>query len=73
MAKHDLSKLSEEDLVGLNNDLENKRAEAVAGFKEDQLAIQDEISRRQRRRRLESLSSEEKAELVAMVNEEGDK
>lgn len=73
MAKRDLSKLSEEELVELNNELEDKRAEAVAEIKADQLEIQSEISRRQRRRRLESLSSEEKAELVAMVNEEGDK
>lgn len=73
MAKRDLSKLSEEELVELNNELEGKRADAVATIKEDQLEIQDELSRRQRRRRLESLSSEERAELVAMVDEEGDK
>jgi phage replication-related protein YjqB (UPF0714/DUF867 family) len=73
MAKRDLSKLSEEELVELNNELEGKRADAVTAIKEDQLEIQAEISRKQRRRRLENLSSEERAELVAMIDEEGDK
>lgn len=70
MAQKDLSKLSLEELESLNQELSNKRAEQETDIKNQQLAVQEEISKRQRRRRLETLTAEERAELVAMAEED---
>ena len=70
MAKKDLSKLSNEELEQLSFELSEQRAKADADIRAEQLEVQDEISKRARRRRLESLTAEERAELAAMAEED---
>jgi hypothetical protein len=64
--------MEEADLLDLNNQLTEKRAAAIEEIKADQLAVNEELSRRQLRRRLEGMSQEERAELVAMIKEDAD-
>mgnify|MGYP001002857364 CR=1 FL=1 len=66
----DLATASEEELRSELHRIGEAKAEAENGFRDQQLVIQDELSKRARRRRLESLTSEERAELVAMASEE---
>lgn len=52
MATKNLSNLKEAELVELQIDLSNKRADAAQGIKDDQLAVQEELDRRELDRRI---------------------
>lgn len=54
-----LSKLSEEELVSLQIDLSNKRSEVEREAKQDQLAVQMELDRRELDKRLGTLTPDQ--------------
>lgn len=56
MATKDLTKLDEKELVDLQIELSNQRADATAAIKDQQLAVQDELDRRELDKRIGTLT-----------------
>ena len=75
MAKKDLSKLSDEDLEQELFRLQTARGEAEMEYKEQQMAVQAEVSKRADQARmnslLDTLSDDDKAALRQHLGEEG--
>ena len=72
MASKNLSNLKDEELVELQIDLSNKRAEAAQSVKDDQLAVQEELDRRELDRRIGVLTPAQAEYLREKLNEKED-
>lgn len=70
MATKNLSSLKEDELVELQIDLSNKRADATQSIKDDQLAVQEELDRRELDRRIGVLTPAQADYLREKLNEE---
>lgn len=72
MAPKNLSNLKDDELVELQIDLSNKRAETAQSIKDDQLAVQEELDRRELDRRIGVLTPAQAEYLRAKLNQKED-